>query len=338
MPWPAYRFDEHPYEYDVCLSFAGEQREYVEEVACHLECNDIRVFYDDFQKSNLWGKDLYEHLSYIYSQAARFCILFISKEYAEKIWTSHERKSAQARALRERTEYILPVLFDDTSIPGILPTVGYLDARVTTAEEVSQHLIQKIERSQKKAFVPEYPIALYQTLNLEGEAERSAARDIAQRFALDLSRATLQERRLFFYFILRGCPRGSLSDPHVAIGTAEREFGIQIEEIKSTLNGMRSLHVEYHTSSYCDGRTTEDAIHIQWRSRERYGDPFTQTYAKNYSNRVITAMVRASIVHICDDCIELVIDNLDFSSLRNDISDKLNRDMPEADFLPFEEY
>jgi len=337
MSWPAYRFDEHPYEYDVCLSFAGEQREYVEEVAHYLECNDIRVFYDEFQKSDLWGKDLYEHLSYIYSQAARFCVLFISKEYAEKIWTSHERKSAQARALRERSEYILPVLFDDTSIPGMLPTVGYLDARVTPAEEVSQRLIEKIERSQKKVFVPEHPIALYQTLNLESEAERSAALHIAQRFARALSRATLQERRLFFYLILRGCPRGSLSDPHVAIGTAEREFGIQIEKIRSTLDGMHSLHVEYRISSYCDGRTTEEAIHIQWQSRERYADPFTQAYAKNYSNRVIAAMIRASIVHVCDDCIEHLIGNLDFSSLRNDISDKLKRDMPEADFLPFEE-
>src|SRR5689334_15561742 len=54
------------FEYDVCLSFAGEQREYVEDVAARLRASGVRVFYDDYEKASLWGKDLYEHLDWIY--------------------------------------------------------------------------------------------------------------------------------------------------------------------------------------------------------------------------------------------------------------------------------
>jgi hypothetical protein len=45
------------------------------------------------------------------------------------VWITHERRSAQARALQSNQEYVLPVRFDDTEIPGLLSTVMYVDAR-----------------------------------------------------------------------------------------------------------------------------------------------------------------------------------------------------------------
>jgi hypothetical protein len=116
------------FEYDIVLSFAGEQRQQVEEVAELLKRDGISVFYDKYEEITLWGKDLFQHLSEIYRKKAKFCIVFASKEYAEKSWTNHELKSAQARAFElKEQEYILPVRFDSTEIPGILPTAGYLD-------------------------------------------------------------------------------------------------------------------------------------------------------------------------------------------------------------------
>ena len=70
--------------------------------------------------------------------------MFLSEYYAQKVWTNHERESAQARAFEENREYILPVRLDDTEIPGILPTVGYLDLRSMTIEQVYQVLVEKL--------------------------------------------------------------------------------------------------------------------------------------------------------------------------------------------------
>jgi len=44
------------FKYDVALSFAGEQRKDVEQVASCLRAASLEVFYDDYEKSNLWAK------------------------------------------------------------------------------------------------------------------------------------------------------------------------------------------------------------------------------------------------------------------------------------------
>lgn len=133
------------YKYDVALSFAGENREYVEGVATHLKSSGINVFYDLFEQVELWGKDLYTHLDDIYRNKARFCVIFISEFYQRKSWTNHERKSAQARAFQKKEEYILFARFDDTEIPGVRPTVGYISLREFTPEQFAQIVIQKLK-------------------------------------------------------------------------------------------------------------------------------------------------------------------------------------------------
>jgi hypothetical protein len=92
----------------------------------------------------LWGKDLIEHFSDIYSNKARFCLMLISVHYPNKPWTRLERRSAQARALRQPEEYILPVRLDDTEVPGLLATIGYLDARRFSLEEIADQVVKKL--------------------------------------------------------------------------------------------------------------------------------------------------------------------------------------------------
>ena len=135
-----------PTKYDVVLSFAGEDREYVEKVAEFLESHGVVVFYDKYEEVTLWGKDLAEHFDGVYRKQGRYCVMFISHHYAEKVWTRHERKSALARALEERVEYLLPARFDDTEIPGLRPTIGYLDLRKLTPEQLGERTLQKLGR------------------------------------------------------------------------------------------------------------------------------------------------------------------------------------------------
>ena len=136
-------------QYDVALSFAGEDRSSAEQLARCLTENDVRVFYDKYEEATLWGKDLYEHLAWVYRDAARYCVLFISKHYANRLWTTHERRNAQARAFREKEEYILPIRLDDTEIPGLPETVGYVDLRRQSIDEVCRLVLQKLSSSPK---------------------------------------------------------------------------------------------------------------------------------------------------------------------------------------------
>ncbi len=60
----------------------------------------------------------------IYRSQCQYCVLFVSRAYATKIWPKLERISAQERAMKEKQEYILR--FDDTEIPGLPSTVAYI--------------------------------------------------------------------------------------------------------------------------------------------------------------------------------------------------------------------
>jgi hypothetical protein len=135
----------HLYDYDVALSFAGEDREYVEAVAKALKGYGVRVFYDLFEKAVLWGQNLSDHLSEVYGKRSRFVVMFISKHYQMKSWPTHERQSAQARAIRDGAIVLLPARFDDTEMPGLPSTVGYIDLRITTPKELADVILEKLE-------------------------------------------------------------------------------------------------------------------------------------------------------------------------------------------------
>lgn len=154
--------------YEIALSFAGEERSYVEMVARFLQNHNVSVFYDEYREVDLWGKDLFAHFAEIYSQAERYVVMFVSRHYAEKLWTNHERRAAQARAMNERSEYILPVRFDDTAVEGLLPTVSYLDARRLSPEVLASKLLEKLGRSIILAKANELPPP--HSLSLSGEA------------------------------------------------------------------------------------------------------------------------------------------------------------------------
>ena len=132
------------YEYQVALSFAGEDRNYVARVANQLRQKSVRVFYDKYEAASLWGKDLYIHLDEVYRKKARYCVVFLSENYRKKLWTNHERESAQARAFQENKEYLLPVRLDDTEIPGIKPTIGYIHKRDVTVGQLVDLIYRKV--------------------------------------------------------------------------------------------------------------------------------------------------------------------------------------------------
>lgn len=136
------------HKYHVALSFAGEDREYVEAVATCLKAEGVHVFYDLFEEEDLWGKDLYEHLSDVYKTQAVFTVMFISDAYTRKVWGKHERKSAQARALSESREYILPAYFDESiEVPGLLDTIAYVSLQDLSPNEFAAKIVKKLTRS-----------------------------------------------------------------------------------------------------------------------------------------------------------------------------------------------
>lgn len=312
-----------PGRYDVALSFAGQERKYVQAVADELRDAGIKVFYDDYEKVTLWGKDLYTHLDWVYRKASRYCIIFVSKSYAEKVWTNHERSSAQARAIEEHREYVLPVRFDDTAIPGLRPTISYLDIADVSPEELAHMIEEKLGPQQVRPGLPRKYDRLYSALNLKGKGARDAkreVRDVVASLYQAFERMTLDERTVVGATFIFGCVGELPEGVHISLDYLARMTQMPKAQIMESLSSVRSLNIrvverdsqQIHPRS--EGELVSDDSDLLasfWAPRAPGADDATEIAR--------TALSQAAR-HFCSDHGLEVIRALDFHRLSGDES------------------
>jgi TIR domain len=142
------------HEFDVALSFAGEDRAFAEQIAADLRSAGVKVFYDDFYAADLWGEDLGVRLREIYKGGSRHCIMILTEPYVRKMWTSWERRQAIERLIEQKGEpYILPVRLDGFhgDVPGLPGTISYLAVRRDQARRVVDAYLAKVGKAAPKA-------------------------------------------------------------------------------------------------------------------------------------------------------------------------------------------
>ena len=130
--------------WDVALSFAGAQRDYVAQVAKALKARGVRCFYDADEQVRLWGTHLAEELPRIYVRESAAVVVFISADYAGGDWTRLERRAAFSRAVIEAGVYVLPARFDDSELPGLLPDVVTVDLQGYNPEQFADLVVAKL--------------------------------------------------------------------------------------------------------------------------------------------------------------------------------------------------
>ena len=121
------------YSYDIGFSFAGETRAIVETVNTQLKSEDVVTFYDFDQQAVLLALDLEGTLRRLYSDSCRYYLVFLGKDYSEKVWTKFEKDIMHSH----RKDHIIPVVLDEaglTGLAGIPSTIGRIDLRAAWTE------------------------------------------------------------------------------------------------------------------------------------------------------------------------------------------------------------
>lgn len=313
-------------KYDVALSFAGEDRDYVEAVAASLRDKGVRVFYDNYEQVELWGKDLYSHLDYIYRTASRYCVIFISEHYAAKVWTNHERSSAQARAIEENTEYVLPARFDDTTIPGLRPTIGYLSLKNLEPAEVAAMVQQKLGPRRVSPGFPSKIDRLLGALGISLDSEEDAKRrqragEVAYAFYEALRRMTEPEKKAVAGAFAFGCP-GELPDGmHVSLDYLSRMTKMPPAEVMDALAAVRSLNVKVRVRDPKDVHPSGTDDELQAEDKDLLVSFWAVPAGDSNEGTLIAAeAVRQAAYHFCADHGLEVVTALDFHRLASDVS------------------
>lgn len=122
LDWNALRSDcgfresSRDYEYDIAISFAGENRELARCIADNLEILDVRVFFDEYFESNFLGKAWSNEFKRIFSLDSRLVVCLLDSHHKEKLWPTFERECFQPRV---QDEDVIPIYLDETIFPGI---------------------------------------------------------------------------------------------------------------------------------------------------------------------------------------------------------------------------
>ena len=135
-----------PEKFRVALTFAGEQRSYVAEVAQHLakQIGRKNVFYDEWYSSSLAQADLDLRLIEIYRQAD-LVVPFLSADYEKKMWCRLEWRAVRSLLLERRND-VMFCRFDEVEIPGLFLQDGYLDLRRYDPLNLVRMILERLSR------------------------------------------------------------------------------------------------------------------------------------------------------------------------------------------------
>jgi hypothetical protein len=218
-------------------------------------------------------------------------MIFISKHYVKKIWTDHERKNAQARAVVSQNEYILPVRFDHTPLPGLVETIGYINVAKLAPSELADSLYDKLlpERlmyfQSLNSYFPPRPDILYEEIGASSRVQKLIVDAFGRGFFEALGLMSARERRIVATCFIQGCPHDLPDNVHISQDLLRRATGIPVNVIRTLLIGMGSVGFEVRLPKP-NRKSGSDLIYLRWkhwtpqlRSLLPTGDPNFTGYA-----------------------------------------------------------
>ncbi|MFZ2404183.1 MAG: TIR domain-containing protein, partial [Methylobacter sp.] len=132
--------------FQVALSFPGEQRDYVAEVAQHLaeKLGQDQVFYDQWYQAELARPNLDTHLQTIYHDDSQLIVPFLCADYERKEWCGLEWRAIRDLIKKRNDGDIMPLRFDGTHIPGLFSIDGYIDLQKHNPKQTADLILQRL--------------------------------------------------------------------------------------------------------------------------------------------------------------------------------------------------
>lgn len=129
------------FEFDLAISFAGENRELARRFAEKIEVFDVSVFFDELYESNLLGKALTKQFTKIFNDQSRFVLCLLDRFHLDKIWPTFERETFRKRLAEEA---IIPVYLDDSTFLGIPEDIYGFDMKKGQSERDIDNAVDKL--------------------------------------------------------------------------------------------------------------------------------------------------------------------------------------------------
>ncbi len=143
----------------VALSFPGEKRDFVRQVADSLTTKlpKDKVLHDKWYEEEFARADLKTYLPDLYHRESDLVVVFHGKDYMQKDWCGAEWNAIQSLLHRRRIDSVLLCRFDrDAEIPGLYDA-GYIeieDESAKRANEVADLIFQRLDKLNPGVAIP----------------------------------------------------------------------------------------------------------------------------------------------------------------------------------------
>jgi tetratricopeptide (TPR) repeat protein len=130
----------------VALSFPGEYRDYVSQVAESLAeaLGKNKVFYDQWYTAELAQPDMDVLLQSFYHDHSELIVPFLGADYERKEWCGLEWRAIKDLIKQRQSKDIMPMRFDNAQIPGFYGTVGYVDLKNHSPKEAAELILERL--------------------------------------------------------------------------------------------------------------------------------------------------------------------------------------------------
>lgn len=140
--------DVTAHHFDVGLSFPGEVRPFVKEVAAHLEqhLGPDAYFYDDNYTGQLARPDLDILLQGIYRNRSALVVVFLCAAYERKEWCAGVEFRAVRDIIKSRDRArVMYIRMDDAAVNGVFSIDGAVDGRRYSPEAIARMIKQRVD-------------------------------------------------------------------------------------------------------------------------------------------------------------------------------------------------
>ena len=133
------------HNFEVGLSFPGEARGLVEQVARELEARigPHAYFYDNNYVSQLARPSLDTLLQDIYRNRSKLIVVFLGEDYQRKDWCGVEFRAIREIIMAREDQRVMFVRVDEGAVDGVFRTDGYVDARRFNPAEIAQFIAER---------------------------------------------------------------------------------------------------------------------------------------------------------------------------------------------------
>jgi len=130
----------------VALSFPGERRNFVSQVAycLEIEIGRERTLYDRFFEAEFARPNLDTYLQNLYHNESELVVVFLGRDYERKEWPGLEWRAVRDLLKKRKDSSIMPIRLDDGDVTGSFSIDGYVDAAGRGPDEIAGLILDRL--------------------------------------------------------------------------------------------------------------------------------------------------------------------------------------------------